>query len=197
MKMYLWIVGVWAVFLSGCQFEGLLDRNTVARANDHKLTVGELADVLVHGKVLLKSDMVERWVWAWLQSSLYAQRLAAGESLTDTASVLEAMWPEAMGWTVFHLAEREGLDTIVAVDSAFLAGDDRILDQIIIRVPQGIMPADKAALRRRAARFSASLLAGITSAVKQCNGGGRNEKEHQKTAVLARFLDRRPHGTQH
>ncbi len=161
MRMQLWIVAVWAVFLSGCQFDGLLARNTVAQANDQKLTVSELADILAHGKVQLESDMVEQWVWSWLQSSLYAQRLAAGESVTDTASVLESMWPEAMGWAVFHLAERDGLDTTAAVDSAFLAGDDRILDQILIRVTQGIVPEDKAALRRRAARLRARLLAGI------------------------------------
>lgn len=159
--MRLLIVCVWAVFVSGCWFDGLLDRNVVAQANDRKLTVNALADVLAEGKVRLESDMVERWAWSWLQSSLYAQRLAAGETFMDTSTVLETMWPEAMGWAIFHLAEREGLDTTAAVDSAFRVGDDRILDQILIRVPPGMMPEDKTSLRRRAAGFHASLVAGV------------------------------------
>ena len=55
---------------------------------------------LAEGENMLQPPAVERWAWLWVQYSLFLQRMAAGDSLVDTATVLEAMWPEVLIGTV-------------------------------------------------------------------------------------------------
>lgn len=153
-----------AVPLVGCGLENVVSRNVVARAGDHKLTVDWFAETLAEGKVNLRPEIVERWAWTWVQYSLFVQRLAAGDSLTDTASVLEAMWPEVMIAKMDTLQERLmeqqlTLDSAV-VDSAFAAGDHRMIDHILVQAGASLSPAQKAARRRRAEALRTRLARG-------------------------------------
>ncbi len=153
-----------AVPLVGCGSENVFSRDVVARAGDHRLTVDWFAETLAEGKVTLRPEIVERWAWTWVQYSLFVQRLAAGDSLTDTASVLEAMWPEVMIAKMDTLQERLmeqqlTLDSAV-VDSAFAAGDHRVIDHILVQAGANLSPDQMAARRRRAEALRARLARG-------------------------------------
>lgn len=134
--------------------------NLVGRAGDHELEVDEFAQILANGKVQLDPALVERWAWTWVQYSLYAQRLAVGDSFTDTASVRQAMWPDVMASVTSRFAERSLRLDSATVDSVYLAGDQRVIDQILVRVAPGTTPEQKSALRRRTRQIHRSLLRG-------------------------------------
>lgn len=146
----------------GC--DALFDRNVVARAGDQELKVEWFADALVDGDVLLSHAVVEKWAWMWLQYSLLLQRLAAGDSLLDTATVREAMWPEVLTGTVQLFFERLAPEQVpvdsAVVDSAYQAGDQRVIDQILIRGGGHLSPSERAARLRRARAVRARLAAG-------------------------------------
>lgn len=148
--------------LVGCS--GLFDRNLVARAGDHELTVEWFAEVLVDGDVLLRHQIVERWAWMWVQYSLLLQSLVTGDSLLDTTTVREAMWPEVVTGTVEvfldRLApERVHVDSSV-VDSAYNAGNHRVIDHILIRTGGHLTPEQRADAMRRVRAIRARLAAG-------------------------------------
>jgi hypothetical protein len=145
----------------GC---GLFDRNVVARAGDHELTVAWFAETLVEGDVPLRPAVVERWAWMWIQYSLFLQRLADGDSLLDTNTVREAMWPEVMTGTVELLLERLAQQQVTVdsavVDSAYEAGEHRIIDHILVRGDAAFTPEERAVRLRRAQSIRTRLAAG-------------------------------------
>jgi hypothetical protein len=155
------LVVVILVLFLGC--DGLIDRNVVARAGDHELTVDWFAETLVEGDVLLRHSIVERWAWMWMQYSLLLQRLAEGDSLTDTTTVNEAMWPEVLTGTVNVFFERLAAEQVIVdsavVDSAFQAGEHRVIDHILVRGGSRLSAAENAAALRRANALRARLAA--------------------------------------
>ncbi len=160
MRCVLFVVSATA-FL-GCS--DLWRRNVVARANDHILTVDRFAELLVEGQVQLSPTVVEQWAWMWLQYSLFLQGVARGDSFTDTATVMEAMWPAVLTSTVetyFQrlLSEQVVVDSAV-LDSVYHAGDHRIIDHIMIRSDEHSSAGEKATRRRRAETIRARLAAG-------------------------------------
>jgi hypothetical protein len=141
------------------------DAEIVARAGNMELHRDTLAAVLASGKSAPdRRDVVEQWAFRWVEFALLGQRLAAGDSLLDTATVFHAMWPEADQWLVddYHdalVTERVRLDSAV-VDSAFAAGDQRIVYHVLIRTTPDMSPPDKQAARGRAGQLLSSLNAG-------------------------------------
>ncbi len=150
------------VLVVGCS--SLFERDMVARAGDHELTVDWLAEALVDGDVLLRDQIVEKWAWMWVQYSLLLQRLSEGDSLLDTTTVREAMWPEVVTGTVELfldrlVPERVNVDS-ATVDSAYHAGDQRVIDHILVRAGGHLPPAERASAERRARAIRARLAAG-------------------------------------
>jgi hypothetical protein len=150
-----------AFVLSGC---GLFDRNIVARAGGHELTVDWFAETLVEGDVLLQHSVVERWAWMWVQYSLLLQQLVQGDSLLDTTTVREAMWPEVLTGTVQLFFERLASEQVIVdssvVDSAYRAGNHRVIDQILVRGGGHLSTAENSARQRQASRVRTRLAAG-------------------------------------
>jgi hypothetical protein len=143
-----------------------LRRNVVARADEHILTVDRFAELLVEGDVQLNPTVVEQWAWMWLQYSLFLQGIARGDSFTDTATVMEAMWPEVLTSTVevyFQrlLSEQVVVDATI-LDSVYNVGDHRIIDHIMIRADERYSADEKATQRRRAETIRDRLAAGRT-----------------------------------
>jgi hypothetical protein len=86
----------------------------------------------------LQTDNVQRLARIWVDYTLFANTIAAGRSLDDSALVLEAMWPlvSQAKWDHFrerlvagHTAMKSG-----QVDSAFNAGTIRAFQQIQLQV---------------------------------------------------------------
>ncbi|UCG86665.1 MAG: peptidyl-prolyl cis-trans isomerase [Gemmatimonadota bacterium] len=156
------LVGALIVCLSGCG--DLFNRNVVARAGADELTVEWLAQTLAESNVPPQPTVVERWSWLWIQYALYLQRLAAGDSLIDTTTVLEAMWPEVLIGTVENYYDRLVAERVTVgerqVDSAYAAGNHILIDHILVAADAQLTPEENQRRRRLAEAIHARLAAG-------------------------------------
>ncbi len=147
----------------GDAFSGGID--AVARTERHDLGVTRLARWLADvERMPVRRDMAEWTAHRWVEFTLFAERVAAGDSLLDRETVLEAMWPNVYQELVdIHheklVEERITLDS-AAVDSAYAAGDHRLIDHILIRTAPTLSPPEKAAARQRAEDLRERLLLG-------------------------------------
>jgi len=151
--------------VSGCRDALSAHADVVARAAGQELTATRLAELLGPQKaVALRREVIDRIADLWVDYQLFGAALAAGDSLTDTATVLAASWPAVMQ----RLANRLH-DTLIAsqpeltaqqVDSAYDAGSERWLDHILVAVKPDTTPEVRAAKRRVAEGYLAQLRAG-------------------------------------
>lgn len=136
--------------------------SAVARAAGQELSVERLAEIMGRARHLpLTADIAERLAHRWVEYTLFAQRVARGDSLLDPATVRRAMWAELDQQLVDAyysrvLAERLRFDSAV-VDSVYAAGEYRLVQHILVAVPS---PARRDAARRRAERIRAAVAAG-------------------------------------
>ena len=82
----LWVAGLTVSVLTGCNVRDAMRARVVivADAAGHELPVARLAEISAQGKaVLLQDDVIERIAGLWVDYTLYAQRLADGDSLLD------------------------------------------------------------------------------------------------------------------
>ncbi len=162
------ILSVTALSLAGCSgFRDLFSAHAdvVARAAGQELTAQRLAELLAPQKaVQLRREVIDRVADLWVDYQLFAEAVANGDSLTDTATVMTASWPAVMQRLANHLH-----DTLITsraalserqVDSAFNTGSERWLDHILVAVKQDTTPEVKAAKRRIAEGYLAQLRAG-------------------------------------
>jgi hypothetical protein len=108
--------------------------------------------------------MAERWAHRWVEWALFAQRLAANDSLLDSATVLWAMWPDVHRLVIesYHerlVTERVRVDSAL-VDSAYAAGEQRAIDHILIRTSSVMSDSQEADARGRAEALRARLAVG-------------------------------------
>ncbi|HEX4620279.1 MAG TPA: peptidylprolyl isomerase, partial [Myxococcaceae bacterium] len=115
----------------------------------------------------LQTDNVQRLARIWVDYTLFANTIAAGRSLDDSALVLEAMWPlvSQAKWDHFrerlvagHTAMKSG-----QVDSAFNAGTIRAFQQIQLQVPPTSSPVVLDQTKRQ--------LTGIWQQIQSSHGG--------------------------
>ncbi len=145
---------------AGCNLRDAFSAHVevVARAGEQELTVDRLGEVIAQGRsVPLRRDVVERMARLWVDYSLFAQRIAEGDSLLDSLSVLTAMWSEAQQQVVtsYHnqLVSRRVMLGGTVVDSAYHAGDHRLVYHILVRTSPDMSPADKEAKKRQVERL--------------------------------------------
>lgn len=154
------VLSAYVVMSLGCR----VDRNVVARAGDYELTVDRFAEVLGSGSIPLRIEIAERFAWTWIQYSLFGQRLAAGDSLLDSVKVLEAMWPDRRDYVVEALVEqmfdeRLRIDS-ATVDSAYAAGDHRMIYQVVVKTAPNLPSGPMAERRSKADAIRARLTSG-------------------------------------
>ena len=158
------VVSTMASCAVGDAFRG--DGDVVARAGALRLHRDTLAAVLASAKNMPnRREVVEQWAYRWVEFALFGQRLAAGDSLLDSATVFYAMWPEADQWLVdeYHdelIAARVSMDSAI-VDSVFSAGDMRMIYHVLIRTTPDMAPPDKQAARVKADRLLVRLNGGL------------------------------------
>jgi hypothetical protein len=150
------LCGALVLVLAGCDalkdaFSG--DIETVARAGGERLGVAQLANWAGHGKqVPLQQEALYRLSKVWVDYTLFARAIAAGRTLDDSATVATAMWPlfSQLKWEKFHTklvgARRDY--TPQQLDSAYTAGDHRLFQHILVRVPSSAAPNVAAEKRR-------------------------------------------------
>ena len=143
--------------LAGCEplkdaFSARVD--VAAEANSEQLTVERLSQLAGLGKqVPVNQEAVRRLATVWVDYALFAQAVASGRSLADSATVAQAMWPAIaqLKWERFHdklMAERMTLAP-TALDSAYAAGELRLFQHILLRASQAEAPQVVAEKERR------------------------------------------------
>jgi hypothetical protein len=119
--------------------------DVAAMADGQELTVDRLAELASQVKQLqLEYPAVEQIANVWVDNMLFAEQLAGGNTLTDTATAAAAMWPMVAQLRWEHLHERllakDTTLTAAQVDSAYNAGDTRLFQHILIMVPPSASP---------------------------------------------------------
>lgn len=130
----------------------------VARANGQALTVERLAELAGNGKqVPLDPISLNRLAHVWVDYALFAQAMANGQDLRDSATMAEAMWPlvSQLKWERFHerLIEPRSHLKEPQVDSAYAAGEARLFQHILFQVPSSAAPTVDAQKHQQADRI--------------------------------------------
>jgi hypothetical protein len=156
-RLSVMLLGLSSLTLIGCSalrdaFSSRAD--VVARANNQTLTVDRLAGWAGESKqVPLDPLTLSRVSRYWVEYSLFAEALASGKDLRDSATTATAMWPvvSRLKWQRFH-DRVAGARTLTPqqVDSAYQGGQYRVFQHILFRVApgQGTPASDAGALAR-------------------------------------------------
>jgi hypothetical protein len=162
-----WATGLAAlvVVLGGCKDAFRARPEVAAEAGGQELKVERLADLMVGIKgVPLSREAAEFIANMWVDQTLFAQAVAAGRDLADSATAAAVLWPElaeARGtrWHDSLIARRVPITDAVA-DSIYNADQVRLLQHILVRVQPNAEPPARAAARKKAEGVLARLRAG-------------------------------------
>ncbi len=143
-----------AAMLAGCSlkdaFSGHAD--VVARAGGQELTVERVAAMVAPVKqIRLQREVIDRVADLWVDYQLLGQALAGGDSLLDSATVAQAMWPLVAQTVANHLHDSlvaTSKPTAAQVDSAYNGNDFRYVSHILVAVRQDTIDAVKTERRR-------------------------------------------------
>src|SRR5688572_3808022 len=147
-----------ALSTAGCKDLFSAHANVAAEAAGQTLTTDSLASLLVQAKgARLTPETAEFLANLWVDYQLFANGVATGEVKTDSATVVEVMWPEiteAVG-TRWHdqLMERRTAFTPAALDSVYRSTDSnavRVLQHVLVKVDPNATPAARTAAERKA-----------------------------------------------
>jgi hypothetical protein len=139
--------------------------DVAAHVGSHELGVDRLAEVLASGKSLpLRRDVAEGIAVIWVDYTIFADRLLEGDSLTDSTYVDAAMWAEIQQELAdrYHehlVRDRVQLDS-AQVDSAYAAGQYRLIRHVLFGVAPTASPDVRNAKRRLAEDTHAKLARG-------------------------------------
>ena len=128
--------------------------DVVARANDQTLSVERVAGWAGSSKqVPLEPLAFSRLSHVWVDFALFAQALAGGKDLRDSATMTAAMWPivSQLKWERLHdRLVKQGDLSPPQIDSVYAAGQLRIFQHILVQVPPNSTPGVEAQKRRKA-----------------------------------------------
>lgn len=141
--------------LSGCKDAFRARPEVAAEAGGQELRSERLAALMAGIKgVPMSREAAEFISGMWIDQTLFAQAVAKGRALDDSATAVQVLWPELVEligsrWHDSLVARRAPLTAGVA-DSVYNKGDIRILQHILIRIEPNAEPPAKAAGRKRA-----------------------------------------------
>ncbi|HET8650221.1 MAG TPA: peptidylprolyl isomerase [Gemmatimonadales bacterium] len=144
--------------LAGCNnFKDLFSAHAdvAAEAGPAELSAERLSDIMAGAKGLRPTrDGAEFVSRLWVDYSLFAQAVARGDVLSDSATIAEAMWPEITNTRANHwhdsLVARRGTVGPEAADSIYRGNDVRVFQHILYRVNQTATPEERAAVEKEA-----------------------------------------------
>ena len=183
--------------LTGCQaFREMFTARpeVAAEAKGQVLRVERLAQLMTSIKgVPLTREATGFIANMWVDYTLFAQAVAAGRNLADSATAAQALWPdlaEARGehWHDTLIAHRDALKPQVA-DSLYKADSLRIIQHILVRLAPNAEPPVRDAARRKADRLYAQLKAGANFAEL-----AKKESDDPGTKLEGGYLPPAPRG---
>jgi hypothetical protein len=143
---------------AGCKDLFSAHANVAAEAAGQTLTTDSLAALLAQAKgARLTPETAEFLANLWVDYQLFGNGLATGMIKTDSATVVEVMWPEiteAVGtrWHEQLMASRTAF-TPAALDSVYASTDSsavRVMQHVLIKVDPNAAPAARTAAERKA-----------------------------------------------
>jgi hypothetical protein len=170
------------VFTACDAFSAHADR--VARVAAAELSVTRAVQMFVGAQALPHTrQIVDGLARNWVDLNVFARRMAAGDSLLDSASVIQSMWFEVQqalnqDWTDRLKVERLEVDSAV-VDSVYRAGEVRMFGHVLRRV----VLADSAGTKERQFAAIERIHRRLTS------GGTWAEANEENEDLQARALD--------
>ena len=154
-----------AVTTTACRDVFSAKADVAAEAGEAELSSERLGAILAGPKNLRPNREAAEFISGlWIDYALLAQAIASDQSLTDSATVNEAMWPELAELKGIHwhdtLVARRGSLPPGAVDSAYGGDDVRVFQHILFPVAQTATPEEREAARRQAAATLAQVRGG-------------------------------------
>jgi hypothetical protein len=131
---------------------------TAARAGSRKLESAKVAEIITKlGGPTANPNAADLIAGIWVDMSLFADRVAAGELEGDSATMVKLMWPQItefkiQAWHDTVIARRSGMAP-EQVDSAYNAGTVRLFQHILL-MPTGPTAADTARSKSQADRIA-------------------------------------------
>ncbi|HXZ76930.1 MAG TPA: peptidylprolyl isomerase, partial [Streptosporangiaceae bacterium] len=184
-----------AVVLAGCgSVRDMFTAHTdaVATVGSRALGAQRVADLFVRSRVLaVQPDILDRFGHLWVNYVLFADRVLAGDSLLDSATVQTANWPAVQQIMIqrYHqqlVAKGVTLDS-ARVDSIYQAGALRLIRHVLIKIDTGMTPAQVAAKQAQAQAVRSALAAGGSWDRANMQNDDSLAKAHQgSVGVLAR-----------
>jgi len=150
------------VALSGCKDAFRARPEIAAEAGGQELKSERLAALMAGIKgVPMSREAAEFISGMWIDQTLFAQAIAKGRDLADSATASQVLWPEiaelvGSRWHDTLVARRAPLNTSTA-DSVYNKGDVRLLQHILIRIEPNAEPPAKAAGKKKAEATLAQL----------------------------------------
>jgi len=180
--------------LAGCGgFRDMFTAHTdaVAVVDGRDLTADRVSELFVGSQGLaVQSEVMTRFSHLWVNYMLFADRILAGDSLIDSAAVLAANWPSVHQILIsrFHdqvVGERTTLDS-AGVDSAYGAGEYRLIRHILIRADTGLSASQIDAKRRQAERLRVQAAAGGWERANQSSEDPNAKAQNGTVGVIGR-----------
>ena len=135
-------------------------------AGSAKLSPERLADFVLEAKgAQLNNETADFITNVWVDYSLFAQAVAKGVNLSDSATIAAAMWPQIteLKATLWHdslMAQRIKITPESRRPRPTTRGDVRIFQHILVRSPATGTPEEKAAAKKTAQKAIAAVKAG-------------------------------------
>lgn len=194
MRWRLMVAGM-GLAVAGCG--GLRDMvrahpDAAAAVGGRKLEAERMAELFVGSPALtVQPDVMARVAHLWVNYMLFADRMLAGDSLLDSASVLAANWPALHQILIGRLHQRltaQHLDLDSAkLDSIYQAGEYRLIRHILVRADSSLSAGQVQAKRRQAERIRAQLAAGGSwEQANQANEDVNAKAQDGTVGVIAR-----------
>ena len=151
-------LGLGLLVVLGCNsFRDLFSAHAdqAAEAAGQELTAERLAQIMGQTKgVQITREAADFVANVWVDFTLFAQALAQQKNLSDSATIVETMWPQIAQvkgdrWFDTVLTRRLQLSS-GAADSLYNAGEMRLVQHILYTVPQGAPESDRTASREKA-----------------------------------------------
>lgn len=151
-----WLAGsmVALVALSGCKDAFRARPEVVAEAAGQELKIDHLAKLLAGIKsVPISKEAAEMVINMWVDHTLFAQAIASGRDLKDSAIAAQVLWPETSEiiGSRWHdsLLSAKSQASVSAPDSIYNGNEVRLVQHILIRVPPNSEPPAIAEARKK------------------------------------------------
>lgn len=154
-RSMLWL-GTVAVALSACGKSDMFSAHpdVVAKAAGQELTAERVAEILTSVKgIQLEPEAAKFVADIWVDYTLFAQKVAEGDVMADSAFIREAMWTDVASFQAGQLfdsliARRQPITT-EKMDSAIAASGMVNIQHVLVSVEQTASEAQRVAARKK------------------------------------------------